>query len=301
MTTTQNTVVSRGTTVPFAELPAKSIALDGYCQGPAVDVEGERFSFDHHAGCLRLITSATCKQVFDAILLGFDPTDYTIYINDVDGDTVLSVWLLRNAAKVAAEPCEVRDLVEAVSAIDAHGPAYPTDNALLVDKFFQGVMAPEVAARRNKTFQTANLDEMLESCVDNVSLLLDGGLGYRPKTDERGYEITHTGNGWVMAKSNDFIFDLLYAAGHTRAVAYQRLSDGSYAYTVAKKSELVSHFPVGPANKEGNILYALNAREPGWGGGSTIGGAPRNADGSRSHLTPDEVFQIVEGVIKNNR
>ena len=45
-------------------------------------------------------------------------------------------------------------------------------------------------------------------------------------------------------------------------------------------------------------LAALNDRERGWGGGSTVGGAPRNADGSRSRLTPDEVFDIVELVVR---
>jgi hypothetical protein len=33
--------VRRGLTVPFEQLPARGIALDGYVQGPAVDVEGD--------------------------------------------------------------------------------------------------------------------------------------------------------------------------------------------------------------------------------------------------------------------
>jgi hypothetical protein len=45
------------------------------------------------------------------------------------------------------------------------------------------------------------------------------------------------------------------------------------------------------------ILAALGEIEPGWGGGSTIGGAPRNADGSRSRLTPKQVFDAVERVL----
>ncbi|WP_043603413.1 MULTISPECIES: hypothetical protein [Protofrankia] len=47
----------------------------------------------------------------------------------------------------------------------------------------------------------------------------------------------------------------------------------------------------------GTILGALAAREPGWGGGSSIGGAPRRPDGSRSSLHPDEVFTIVEAAV----
>jgi len=46
------------------------------------------------------------------------------------------------------------------------------------------------------------------------------------------------------------------------------------------------------------ILAALAAEEPGWGGGSTVGGAPRNADGSRSRLDPDAVFERVEAEVQ---
>jgi hypothetical protein len=291
-------MIRRGLTVPFEQLPIKSIALDGYVQGPAVDVVNEKFSFDHHDGCVRLFTRATCAQVMDALLLGFDPSGYGIFINDVDGDTVLAIWLLRNLQR--ANEQQVRTLVETVAAIDAHGPAYPSADPKLADAFFQGVMKPESDHRRAKTYATCDLSELLEQCVSNIDALLNGTLVWSPRPEkERSFEITHTGNGWVMAKSDDFIFDLLYAQGYTKAVAYQQQPDGSYAYTVGKKSELVTGFPVGPHSKPGTILATLAAREAGWGGGSTIGGAPRNSDGSRSHLSPDHIFNIIEGVVNN--
>ena len=292
--------IARGKTIQFSELAPKSIALDGYCQGPAVDVANEKFSFDHHDNCVRLFTRATCQQVMDALLLGFDPNDYAVYINDVDGDTTLAVWLLRNPKR--ASELAVRNLIETMGAIDAHGPAYPSTDSKLADAFFQGVMKPESNVRRAKTYQSTDLNELLEKCVANIDALLDGTLVWSSQPEkDRSFEITHTGNGWVMAKSDDFIFDMLYAQGYTKAVAYQQLPDGSIAYTVGKKSELVTGFPVGPQSVTGTILNMLNQREVGWGGGSTIGGAPRNTDGSRSHLTPDEVYEIVESVISRKK
>ena len=68
-----NIIVQRGMTLPFNQLPPYSLALDGYVQGPALDVENHRYSFDHHAGCLRLVTKATCAQVLDALILGSIP------------------------------------------------------------------------------------------------------------------------------------------------------------------------------------------------------------------------------------
>ena len=60
---------------------------------------------------------------------------------------------------------------------------------------------------------------------------------------------------------------------------------GTRAYTIAKRSEFVD-FDVRA------FLAAMSAREPGWGGGSTIGGAPRHADGSRSRLPIEDVVAV---------
>lgn len=289
-----NLVINRGQVVSFDALPQKSIALDGYCQGPAVDVEGQKFSFDHHDNCLRLVTKATCGQVLDALLLGLDPNDFTVYINDIDGDTTLAYWLLQNPSRVAEE--KVRSLVENVGNVDAHGPAYPVTDSVLTDNFYQGVMKEVSDARRNKTYGTDDLQTLLENAINNIDKLLAGELEATRDDKPRTYEVTHKGNGWAMVKSDDFIFDLLYKDGINKAVAYKEMNDESFAYTVGKKSELVA-WPVGPMSKEGTILFTLNTKESGWGGGSTIGGAPRNADGSRSHLTPDEIFQIIQSVL----
>ena len=287
-------VVERGKTEQFENLPDNSIALDGYVRGPVFDLKRKRFSFDHHE-VNRQITRATCQQVMDALLLGLDVGKSNVYINDIDGDTVLSVWLLHNADKVNDR--KVRMLVESVGEIDAHGPAYPALDPELVEKFFQGVMKPGNDMRKNRTYVQADLNKLLEECLKNLDDLMAGKLEYVKEEKERKFEVKKEGTGWAMIESDDFIFDLVYQAGYTRAVVLGRNPDGSISYTVAKKSELVSNFPVGPMSKEGTILYELNKTEPGWGGGSTIGGAPRNPDGSRSHLSPEQVFEVIEKII----
>lgn len=290
-------IIERGKTVSFESLPPKSIALDGYVQGPFVDAENHRFSFDHHDKCIRLVTSATCEQVLDALLMGLDPRDYTVFVNDVDEDTVLSVWLLENPERVL-EP-KVRRLVEMAAKVDAHGIAYPVLERDLFDTFGRIAMAPVAAHRKTKTLHTADQATLLRQCVDGVATM----LGAEVKANEaspRSYTILYRGDGgWILAESNDQVSDLIYADGHTKAIVFQLLPNGTYNYTVMKKSDLVTGFPVGPGSQPGTILHRLNELEPGWGGGSTIGGAPRNADGSRSRLSPREVFDIVESLLKN--
>lgn len=288
-------IIERGKTEQIENMPKNSIALDGYVQGPSFDLENNKFSFDHHDKVNRQITRASCQQVMDALLLGLEPKESNIYINDVDGDTVLAVWLLRNPEM--AKDLKVRMLVESVGGIDAHGPAYQALDPELADKFYKGVMKPESDVRRNRTYAQADLKILLDQCLKNLDDLIAGTLKHIKEEDKRSFEIVKEGTGWTMVESSDFVFDLVYQAGHTRVVAMQKQPDGSIAYTVAKKSELVSNFPVGPMSKEGTILYELNKIEPGWGGGSTIGGAPRNPDGSRSKLSPEQVFSVIEDIV----
>ncbi len=297
------TIVERGITKEFEVMPEWSIALDGYVQGPnrdEVDEKGKikRHSFDHHDKVNRQITRASCQQVSDAILLGLEPQYYDFYINDVDGDTVLSVWLLRHPEMVKDR--KIRMLVESVGGTDAHGPAYEPLDPELNDIFYSAVMKPEKDLRENRTYAQVDLSSLLEQCLKNLDDFFDGKISYEKKEDTRKFEVVKEGSGWVMVESNDFVFDLVYKAGHKRAVAMQNQPDGSIAYTVAKKSEFVGNFPVGPMSKEGTILYELAQIEPGWGGGSTIGGAPRNPDGSRSRLTPEQVFEVIEKIVNKS-
>ncbi|MFA6159449.1 MAG: hypothetical protein WC763_07525, partial [Candidatus Paceibacterota bacterium] len=107
------------------------------------------------------------------------------------------------------------------------------------------------------------------------------------------YTIIYKGRNWVLAESEGFAFPTLYADGHNAVILYNKQPDGSFAYTIGKKSEFIPYFPVGPHSKPDTILSFLNGHEKGWGGGSTIGGAPRNSDGSRSRLTPQSIIALV--------
>ena len=123
-------VVEIGREWVWDELPPRTIALDGAVAGPRIDAEGERYSFDHHASCVRLATAATCRQVLDALLLGLDPSEFTVLLNDVDADSALAAWLLarRDVALAAGALPRTRAVIAAVAEADAHGPAYPLEN-----------------------------------------------------------------------------------------------------------------------------------------------------------------------------
>ncbi len=289
-------VIDRGRTVLFEDLAPRSVALDGYVLGPRIDAETERYSFDHHGDCVRHATRSTAEQVHDAIVLGLAPRNLTIYVNDVDLDTALAVWLLRHTER-AREPL-VNRLVHGAGLLDAHSGAFPLSGDL--PTIVEWLSEPETSARASGAYyqlDAAGLKNLLDEIGRRVSVYADGAsAAYTEdfRIDNR-YEVLHRGTGWVLVESlGTRAHARLFAEGHERVIIHTNLPDGTHGYTVAKRSEFVKCFPVT------RILAALDAREPGWGGGSTVGGAPRNADGSRSSLTPAEVFAIVEVVVRES-
>lgn len=289
-------VIERGRTVPFDALPPRSIALDGYVLGPRIDAERERYSFDHHGDCVRHATRATSEQVHDALALGLDPSTLTVFVNDIDLDTALAVWLMRHVDR-AREPL-VNRLVHCAGLLDSHLGAYPLAGEM--PTVIEWLSEPETHARATGEYyqlDNAGLRGLLDEVGRRVSVYADGAShAYTAKfsIDSR-YKVLHQGTGWVLVQSVGIrAHARLFAEGHDRVVIHTDLPDGSHAYTIAKRSEFVKDFPVP------RILAALAAREPGWGGGSTVGGAPRNADGSRSRLAPAQVFEVVESVVRGD-
>lgn len=288
-------VIERGKVVELKSLPSKSIAVDGYVSGPELDADNQRYSFDHHDRCVRLVTKASCEQVLEAIMLGLAPKDMSIFINDVDGDVVMCWWLLNNPSR-AFDP-KIRQLVADVGGKDSHGPAYTPIDVQQTRVYFEGVMKPLLELRKSGTYGQANLEELLFECNERLEQMLAGTFDYTLQNRDIEYKIVQQGTGWIMVSTKVNAFPRLYSEGHLRVVQFNIQEDGTIAYTVGKKSEFVDKFPVGPHSKKGTILQTLASLEPGWGGGTTIGGAPRLASGERSKMKPLQVFNTIENIV----
>ena len=280
-------------------LPTRSIALDGFVRGPHIDTIRQIYSFDHHENCIRHVTQATCQQVYDALQLGLDPSEFGVYVNDIDGDTVLSVFLLFcfRSYKNQASLDRIQKLVYVVGKVDAHGHHYPLseNDKEIRDVFYKLVMDPVnrwVKAGKPKEndsraeFFPSNL---MCNCVERLRDVIgrwpqEFNMPQNP--DEKNAQLYASGNNWVMIRTEGPVgFSEIYDVHQKDAgVLFSKLPNGRWQYTIAKKSEFV-RFPVC------SILEALARRENGWGGGSTIGGSPR---GVGSILEPLEVLSIIK-------
>lgn len=100
----------------------------------------------------------------------------------------------------------------------------------------------------------------------------------------------------VMATCDDFGgFEALYNDGYKVVCLISEAADGSQRFTIGKVSDLVP-YRLGPGNDPDSLLGRLNALEPGWGGGSSIGGSPRLDGGVSSRLRQPQVWDVMQEV-----
>lgn len=301
-------LLRRGATIPFEELPERSIALDGYVQGPRMDPVGQRYSFDHHAGCIRHATLATCEMALDAVRVGLDPAGMLLCLNDLDTDSVVSTWILLRPA--AAFDHGVVAAIRSLGRLDALGPAEGGPGLFPALRWALQPLLDAAMGGQDRRLDEAGYRGLLDACLERLdrwwlagALADDERFLAPPTTPDPPLEQLHRGAGWVLARTQagSSAFPTLYRSGIRAAVVARPLHDGTTEYSVGKASEFVASFDVP------HLLTALakaeQARNPQqdpartWGGGSTIGGSPRNADGSSSRLAWQEVVTVVEGVV----
>ena len=285
-------VIQRGKEETLKNLPEYSIALDGFVQGPQIDDENHKFSFDHHAGCSRFSTISACEQAWTAIMLGLDPEPYTVYCNDVDADVCTAIWCLKNPDR-CKEPL-VKKLIDAIGMSDRYAGAFEING---MKKVVEWVCAPETESKKNGDYEVLSNDGLkpiLESILHRIDQYANGEASIevsKQQTNE-DFKLLRSENGWSLVESNDpHCLGSVWAKGIERVVVVRHLENKSMAVTVARKSEFIEGFPMK------KIFTALNKVESGWGGSNTIGGAPRKEDGTRSKLTIKQITTIIDDVI----
>lgn len=289
-------VIERGKTVSLDTLPEYSIAVDGFCQGPKIDTEHHRYSFDHHAGCLRFCTISACMQALTAIQLGLDPEPYTVFANDIDGDVCAAIWCLQNPDRVF-EPLVIK-LINAIGIGDMHSGSIHQNG---MTKTVEWVLDPETSSKRNNDYSKLcddSLSSILEAVLHRISSYVDADAGEEiAKHQKHGeYNVIRNENNWALIESQDpHALGNIWHAGFERIVLMRKQSDSSIAYTFAKKSDFINGFPLE------KIYEEVNKIETGTGGSSCIGGSVRNANGSRSNIGPEDMIKIIDGVLLGKR
>lgn len=281
---------------PFA------IALDGFVpEAPHFDPVRRCVNFNHHEGVARLETRATCAQAWLAVRQGLYSSlchngqpEATLYVNDCDEDVCLSTFVLMYGHTLEVpERILLNRLVGATDLLDSTAGAFvfaeehilPTI-AWIYRPYREFRLSGQLAERDPSAFLRVIREvhdriwayfrgEDEEAAVDTSFEI----LGSYP-TWLHVREIGEQAKFGIFAQTDAFVTSSPYGTG--------------WMHILGRRSEFIP-FPVP------DLLACLSDAEKRlggglWGGGTTIGGSPRQ-EGSR--LSPEAVAQIIQKVLND--
>ncbi len=289
--------------------PTFSIALDGAVAGGPnflLRPDGPLATFNHHEGCDRLATRATCRQVLMAIRMGLfqsfrnstNEVKITALCDDCDEDVCLSVFLLKHG-HLFEHPFNpaLNRLVAIEDELDATAGSYPYPPDLPIMRQIFWIFEPYRLFRHSGGLSRLNPREF-ESVVTDVESRITRhimGEGEAISPDIR-YGTIGVNRGWSIIKEVGVDARLGAIGDGIKAYVLVRARpNGRFTYIIGRVSAFIAHF------NNDNIYEALNQAEglatnpDRWGGGNTIGGSPRIAG---SGLDPEELAGIVNSVVK---
>ena len=291
--------IERGQTVTAAAAKRAAegtIFLDGAAQGaPFMEVKGRVFNLDHHEGCVRAFTLATCEQAMVMVRKGLDLNagEWTIHANEPDLDTVLAIWILLNHVQINADDPTTRQaimpLVRLEGVIDAHGLgmvelcAFPDDFLAEVTSALELVHSHELELKQHGQWASTDFltytAEVL-SAVDRLVYSPDR-LEELSAVEELARISIADDQLAIVCRSEAGIYEVEQALAeqHKDRVGLIVLQKDATTYTLRQVH------PFLPVSLDA-IYDRLNLIDPAvrgsnrWGGSSDIGGSPR-ATGTR--------------------
>lgn len=304
------TIIEPGKQVSWDEFNSSktnSIALDGYVtDGPKWDEKSLNANFDHHNSVVREATMSTAMQIYFAIKGGmmsrYENTEISVFINDVDQDTTMAIWLLKNYKLFEGTNSvpHVNRILTLNDRLDITGGAFPMS---IDDKvYFQHcwVFQPYTNLRISGAIAKAD-KKVFENCLESIlsrldKLLMGEAEEYIPSFD---YEILHTSDnlivvdetlGGIEARHYLFTHNIINKS-YLSIIA--KKNDGSFVYTIGKKSRYIK-LPMREIFEELNKLENTRDNSNCWGGSDIIGGSPR---ATGSHLTWQTIVSVVDNCL----
>jgi hypothetical protein len=310
-------LIQAGFTVSAAtarKAPPGTIYLDGVALSePFLDHEKKIYNLDHHEGCVRTFTFATCEQALVMILKGLDLRDreWQIYANEPDLDTILAIWLIINHQRISRkEPMHLRflyALVRLEGVIDALGlelkefSALPPEHLRRTQRVIDFLRKDEIQLKKDGLWEEVDLLEYSATILHKIDRIIYKSSEF---TDFKGIEelarVDLTGDRLVVVVDSDTgIYELephlnnLYGT-RLGLVVLQR-SPGAYTL---RRMDLFMPGDLEPVYERLNFIDPVvkcRSQNNRWGGSSDIGGSPR---ATGTNLTPGEIVQACRDALQ---
>ena len=292
-----------------------SIFLDGVARcEPFMDHEKQIYNLDHHEGCVRAFTLATCEQALILSLKGLDLRDreWNIMANEPDLDTVLAIWILLNHRRLQdrgfANRQRLLTLVRLEGTIDALGlelkefSGLPPDLAQSMQRLIDHLRREEMRLKKDALWDEANYLEYTADLLHQIDRMI-----FRPSDFTDFQEIKElaradiNGKRIVVAVEADMgIYEIeprlktLYG----ERLGWVILKKGPKTYTL-RQMDIFMPVTLEQVYDRLNFIDAAvryRNRQNHWGGSVEIGGSPRET-GTR--LSPQEIVNACRDAVQD--
>lgn len=295
--------------------PSGTIFLDGVAQcEPFMDHERQVYNLDHHEGCVRAFTLAACEQALVMYMKGLDlqSREWNIFANEPDLDTLLSIWILLNHARIGRQDANQRRLLYALvryeGVVDALGLelkdlcALPVELMRKIQRVIDHLRTEELNLKKEGRWAKSDyllytagilhkIDQIFYKPSDFADYFGVEELARIDLTDQRIAVVVEADMGIYEIEPH---LNKLY--GNRLGVVF--LKKGANLYTV-RQMDLFMPITLEAIYDRLNFVDAAvryRTMTNRWGGAADIGGSPRET-GTR--LTPQEIVQACrEGVRK---
>ncbi len=293
--------------VAALKAPSGTIYLDGAAQGgPFLHNEKDLLNLDHHEGCVRAFTIATCEQAMVVVRRGLDlqKRDWVIWANEPDLDTILAIWIFLNHMRLNDVDPEIRTrvmpLVRLEGAIDAHGLemqelcGFPPEIRASVFGDLERLRKREVELKKEERWQEIDFLEYAANILRAIDATVYSSLHFEEEVDveELARAVICDNQLAIVCRSDRGIYEL---ESHLRRLHGKRLGviilqKDSNTYTLRQVNSFL------PATLD-RAYEQLNLMDPSagnrgsgnrWGGSEEIGGSPRTTG---TALTPQQIAQ----------
>jgi len=277
------------------ELGEGIVLLDGAGSfGPLLDTKKRLYNLDHHEGCERAFTLATCEQALLLVHSGLELAegDWTIYANEPDLDTVLAIWCLLNFQRVAQLSSRSRDvlfpLIRLEGAIDANGAELAKTCGLPAPVFretqerLDRLIARESALKSAGTWHEADWSEFTLKSLEDIDSLIYAPMDFQEYASVEeiyGHCEIAPRRIAVACRDRSGIYDveqnLKDRWGDQLCLVALEKEPGHFTL---RRTAALSGIELGPAYDLLNrVDPSVDGRPPSkrWGGSSSIGGSPR--------------------------
>jgi membrane protease YdiL (CAAX protease family) len=291
-----------------------TIYLDGVAQtGPMMDVEKHIYNLDHHQGCIRSFTLATCEQAMVVVRkgLGLQERDWKVYANEPDFDTVLAIWILLNHLHVNDGDGEVRSrimpLVRLQGVIDAQGLemqelcGFPEElRDATYGKLLQ-LRERELELKKEGRWQEIDFLEYTAEALRTVDAIVYSTHHFEAvlKVDELARREMEGRSLAIACRCDAGIYEVeqYLKRVHGKRLGIIILQKDEHNYTLRQVDSFLSKSLVNIYERLNTVDPAVRSTRSGncWSGSAEIGGSPR---ATGTGLTPGQISEICAEIVQ---